>query len=462
MTNQHLPLSCNYTIICDIIHFVFLKSESFHRLAFYILGTMRLLILLMLFLSSRDTLISQKGESYPASITSSLQKIFAHHGVLGGSVVTFDRNGYHSFSYGDAFPDSIPFTDSTFLRIASISKMFTGMALLQLVEEGKINLDQDVNTYLNFTLVNPSYPSIPITLRMLLNHTSTLQDSRSILTMAKRTIFIDSLNPIQSIPDFSELFINGNSHFLPRTIKTKKGKISKVIPGSHFHYTNLNFVIIAHIIERIENQPFHIVIKKRLLDRYAIPGGFIVQEIPEHGTLSPQYLPKGNIWIPEADAYSLLYDSIFTSLKDYVPGRNVLRFSPQAGLRVSSLGLANFFKSFIADITMSGIREMMFKSSWKANSDNNSHQFDNLFKEWGLACHIIHEMQSPFTQDFPWIGHIGRANGAYTLMYMSPSAQKGIVIFINGKRKQSKGSIGFESIEKDIMNVILNHHWSKE
>jgi CubicO group peptidase (beta-lactamase class C family) len=235
-----------------------------------------------------------------------------------------------------------------------------------------------------------------------------------------------------------------------------------VIPGSYFHYTNLNFVIIAHIIERIEQQPFHVVIKKRLLDRYAIPGGFIVQEIPEQGTLSPQYLLKGNTWIPEADAYTVPYDSIFTSIKDYVPGRNVLRFSPQAGLRVSSMGLARFFRSFLSDSKMSTIKTMMFKSSWKAKSDNNSHQFDNLFKEWGLACHIISEKQESFAEDFPWIGHIGRANGAFTMMYMSPSARKGIVIFINGKRKQSKGSIGFESIEKDIMNVIFNKHWRKE
>jgi len=196
-----------------------------------------------------------------------------------------------------------------------------------------------------------------------------------------------------------------------------------------------------------------------LLDRYAIPGGFIVQEIPEHSTLSPQYLPKGNTWIPEADKYDAPYDSIFTSLKKYVPGRNVIRFSPHAGLRISSLGLANFFKLFILDDEMSRVKSMMFKSSWKAIGENYSHQFDNLFKEWGLACHIINDQQAPFTKDFPWIGHIGRANGAYTLMYMSPQAQKGILIFINGKRKQSKGNIGFESIETEIMNLILNKHW---
>jgi len=337
--------------------------------------------------------------------------------------------------------------------------MFTGIAFLQLVEEGKIDLDQDVNMYLNFKLMNPAYPNIPITARMLLNHTSTLQDSKQVLSMAKKAIFRDSLNPDQAIPDLSELFKKEMNHFLPRTIKIVKGKIAKVIPGSYFHYTNLNFVILAHIIERIEQQPFHAVIKNRLLDRYGIQGGFIVQEIPEQGTLSPQYLPKGNTWIPEADAYDKTYDSIFISIKDYVPGRNVLRYSPQAGLRITGLGLANFFRSFLSDEEMSGVREIMFRSSWKSKSENNSHQFDNLFKEWGLACHIINESQVPFSKDFPWIGHIGRANGAFTLMYMSPTAQKGMVILINGKRKQSKGNIGFESIETEIMNLILNKHW---
>jgi CubicO group peptidase (beta-lactamase class C family) len=297
---------------------------------------------------------------------------------------------------------------------------------------------------------------------MLLNHTSTLQDSREILSMAKKAIYRDSVNPDKSIPDIRELFKSGNNHFLPRTLKDEKGKISKVIPGTYFHYTNLNFVVIAHIIETIEQKTFHEVIRNRLLNRYSIPGGFIVQDLPKNAILSPQYLPKSRRWIPEADFFEAPYDSIFTSLEEYVPGRNVLRFSPQAGLRVSSNGLAIFFSSFLSDISMSFIRTKMFESSWKAKSDNNSHQFDNLFKEWGLACHIINNKQEPFSNDFPWIGHIGRANGAYTIMYMSPSTQKGIVIFINGKRFHSKGSIGFEQIEKEIMNLVLFQHWRKK
>jgi CubicO group peptidase (beta-lactamase class C family) len=275
-------------------------------------------------------------------------------------------------------------------------------------------------------------------------------------------MYRDSLYPNKQIPDFIEVLKKGKNLFLPKSLEIKKGIISKVIPGKYFHYTNLNFVIIAHIIETIEKERFHLIVKKRLLDRYSIPGGFIVQDLPEHAKLSPQYLPKGRTWIPEADFFEAPYDSIFTSLEEYVPGRNVLRFSPQAGLRISTLGLSTFFRSFLADTGMKEIQSMMFTSSWKSGIDNNSHQFDNLFKEWGLACHIIRDKQEPFTKDFPWIGHIGRANGAYTIMYMSPSAQKGIIIFVNGKKQKSKGSTGFEQFEKDIMNLILHQFWRKE
>lgn len=52
----------------------------------------------------------------------------------------------------------------------------TTIGLMELVEQGKINLDHDVSEYLGFPLRNPDFPTTPITVRMLLNHTSTLRD----------------------------------------------------------------------------------------------------------------------------------------------------------------------------------------------------------------------------------------------------------------------------------------------
>ena len=69
-----------------------------------------------------------------------------------------------------------PVGDSTIFHIASISKLLTGTALMQLWEEGLFDLDDDINNYLPFEIRNPNYPDDPITFRMLLTHTSSIND----------------------------------------------------------------------------------------------------------------------------------------------------------------------------------------------------------------------------------------------------------------------------------------------
>ena len=65
-------------------------------------------------------------------------------------------------------------TDSTLFCIASISKTITATAVMQLWEQGLFELDDDVNDYLSFNVRNPNYPDVPITFRMLLTHTSSI------------------------------------------------------------------------------------------------------------------------------------------------------------------------------------------------------------------------------------------------------------------------------------------------
>ena len=72
---------------------------------------------------------------------------------------------------------SQPVTPATKFRVASISKLVTALGAMQLVEQGKLELDADVGKYLGFALRNPSYPKRPITARMLLSHTSSLRDA---------------------------------------------------------------------------------------------------------------------------------------------------------------------------------------------------------------------------------------------------------------------------------------------
>lgn len=64
--------------------------------------------------------------------------------------------------------------------MGSISKTFTGVVIMRAVEDGRLNLDQDVNSYLPFSVRNPAAPSSAITLRQLMTHTSSIQDDGSL------------------------------------------------------------------------------------------------------------------------------------------------------------------------------------------------------------------------------------------------------------------------------------------
>ena len=76
---------------------------------------------------------------------------------------------------------NIPVSDSTIFFLASISKTVTATALMQLYEAGRFGLDDSVDRYLPFPVKNPNHPKVPITFRMLLTHTSSIQDNWNIM-----------------------------------------------------------------------------------------------------------------------------------------------------------------------------------------------------------------------------------------------------------------------------------------
>ena len=75
----------------------------------------------------------------------------------------------------------IPATDTTLYMLASVSKTLTGAALMQLSEDGRCDLDQSINNYLPFTIVNPNHPTATMTVRQVLAHTSSLNDNWTVM-----------------------------------------------------------------------------------------------------------------------------------------------------------------------------------------------------------------------------------------------------------------------------------------
>ena len=98
-------------------------------------------------------------------------------GEVPGIGISIIVNGDIILSKGFGYADienKIPFTDSTIMNIASISKTFIGVSMMYAVEKGLVSLDDDVNKYLSFKIVNPHRPDKKITLRHLLGHRSSI------------------------------------------------------------------------------------------------------------------------------------------------------------------------------------------------------------------------------------------------------------------------------------------------
>ena len=143
--------------------------------------------------------------------------------VNNGEVVYSNTYGYKNLETKE------PLKENDIFRIASISKSFTATAIMQLVEQGKLSLDQDVSELVGFSVRNPKYPEKVITLKMLLSHTSSMNDSNGYFT-------INAINPDSSA--------------------TWQTAWNSYEPGTDYEYCNLGYNTLGTILERVSGERF--------------------------------------------------------------------------------------------------------------------------------------------------------------------------------------------------------------
>ena len=126
------------------------------------------------------------------------------------------------------------------VRIASISKLVTALGVMRLAEAGTLSLDRDVSDWLGWRLRNPAFPDAPVTLRMLLSHQSSLTDGADYVIPLGETLE-------QRLRD-------------PRAWDTDHR------PGSYFRYTNLNFPVVASVMEKATGERFDRLMTRLVFD----------------------------------------------------------------------------------------------------------------------------------------------------------------------------------------------------
>jgi len=179
---------------------------------------------------------------------------------IAGAVVAVVKDGRPLFAKGYGYSDyekKIRVSpENTLFRPGSISKLFTWTSVMQLVEQGKLDLDRDVNTYIDFKI--PSTFGKPITLRDIMTHRPGLEETI-------KDLFVGSEKDLRPIAQYLPTY-------LPAQIFP---------PGTTPAYSNYATTLAAYVVQRIAGQPFDDYVEAHILKPLDMTNATFRQPLPD-------------------------------------------------------------------------------------------------------------------------------------------------------------------------------------
>jgi CubicO group peptidase (beta-lactamase class C family) len=183
-------------------------------------------------------------------------------GGLPGLQTVVVKNGriVRMKSYGYAVLDQPgprrPMSNESLMLSASIPKTLVTVAVLQQMERGKLTLDDDINKYVPFSVRNPAWPEVPITWRMLLTHTSSLNEEDDERANSTTTYGKDTDVTLEQI---------ANQDFSPGGARRWSGQFRPGRPGTERIYSNDGYVLAAYAVQRLVNESFDRYVQREIL-----------------------------------------------------------------------------------------------------------------------------------------------------------------------------------------------------
>ena len=279
-------------------------------------------------------------------------------------------------------------TDSTRYLVASISKTITAVALMKLVEQNLISLDDDINLKLPFSVRNPNFPNTKITYRMLLSHTSSISDK-----------FQDNLNldcygtdcSMTLAQFFDNVFLSTGQYYSTDNFSNNR-------PGTTEEYSNLATALIGYLVERISQTPFDVYCKNNIFT----PLGMTKTEWRLSNT------PSEELAIPYSD-YRVNPNNPHYTFPDY----------PNGGLRTTVLDLSKFLRMIIQNGTLNGVQVLSTSSmtTMKTLQFGSTKQCLSFYYETINGKRVL--------------GHSGGINGVTTMMFYDTNTNVGVIVFNN-------------------------------
>lgn len=350
-------------------------------------------------------------------------------GTLGLAVaVVKDGKLIYTASFGKRSPvEETPLQGGDVFRIASISKSFTTTTLMKLVEEGKISLDDDVSDLVGFTVRNPKYPDIPITVTMLLSHSSSMNDSQGYFTL-------NTLNP-DTNPDHAKCW-------------------NDYEPGSKYQYCNFGFNTLGTIIERTSGIRFDRYVREVVINPLGLTASFNVDDLPGV-TFVPLSHPDTTGFAATGKITYRISEGVYNSPAPrldtgYIMGYSTPIFSPTGGMKTTAPDLARYMIMHMhyGIDPATGVRVM---------SEENAKKMQTAMvevNETNSYCFAL-KRTTNLIKGEEMVGHTGSAYGLYSSMFFEPEKKFGFVVITNGTTPDyAKYTDDFAPVQSEVTRIL--------
>lgn len=341
-----------------------------------------------------------------------VEEIAKKYGTVGISVALIDNGKViDTFAYGSAIKGQLPMTEDTKVRIASISKIFIGLATMLSVEKGTMSLDEDIGTYWGFDVKNRLKDDV-ITPRSILTHTSSLY----------------------STDDISATYYNK----MASRLKSGSG-IRGIVSGNikNYSYNNYALDVLGMTVELANDKVIDDILSESIFDKLEIDAAFYGGDLKDTSQIVTIYHADGSVGMSA---------SRMKTWHKGKPGSQGWAFAGGLIISVKDLG------KVIALIANDGIYNGTRYLSENCINELEYHEGNDTGRHW--QCQPLCYRTDMYNQE-EFYYHTGSAYGVYSLAGYNPVTGRGIAVL-------TTGAIGYKddkSVAKvcgEIANILLN------
>src|SRR6266567_2140109 len=323
---------------------------------------------------------------------------------IAGAVVSVVKDGnvlfQKGYGYADVEAKRPVLPDQTLFRPGSISKLFSATAVMQLVEQGKLDLDRDVNDYLDFAIPK-TYPE-PITLRRLLTHTAGFEETLKNLFVAHES----DLKPLRTY-----------------LVNQMPGRIFP--PGKIPSYSNYGFTLAGYIVERVSGEKFERYIENHILKPLRMNNSSFDQPLPAQ--LATQ-MSRG-------------YMAATKKPRDF----EFVQAAPAGALSTTAADMTRFMLAFLQDGSADGVA--ILKPETVRQMETRQLELHP------MICGLGVTFMEYWMNAAPVIGHGGDTIYFHSDMVLVPDSHFGYFISYNSLGKSVGGGRG------EVQRAVVNRYF---